>query len=195
LDSGNAGGRLTKDGEEGRLMALNVSASTARFQQLSGALRKTYTDMISSMCADPPMRFTMLTSICHGTGDPGNPATSVISLPRSPDRGLLHRRRVTMHWLYSELLATAYPSIQVNCSLIFARDGNIYSSGGITAGIDLALALVEEDLGREVALATSRTLVVFPHRPGGQSQFSSYVQYRGVRSRGTAIVDPWAPGG
>jgi transcriptional regulator GlxA family with amidase domain len=97
--------------------------------------------------------------------------------------GLLHHRRVTTHWLYSELLATAYPSIQVDSSLLFARDGNIYSSGGITARIDLALALVEEDLGREVALATARTLVVFPHSPGGQSQFSSYVQYREVRSR------------
>ena len=67
--------------------------------------------------------------------------------------GLLHHRRVTTHWMYSELLATAYPSIEVDSSLLFARDGNIYSSGGITAGIDLALALVEEDLGREIALA------------------------------------------
>jgi transcriptional regulator GlxA family with amidase domain len=65
--------------------------------------------------------------------------------------GLLHQRRVTTHWLYSELLARAYPSIDVDASLLFARDGNIYSSGGITAGIDLALALVEEDLGREIA--------------------------------------------
>jgi hypothetical protein len=55
--------------------------------------------------------------------------------------------------MFSGLLATAYPSIQVDSNLLFARDGNIYSSGGITAGIDLALALVEEDLGREIALA------------------------------------------
>jgi transcriptional regulator GlxA family with amidase domain len=97
--------------------------------------------------------------------------------------GLLHQRRVTTHWLYSELLARAYPSIDVDASLLFARDGNIYSSGGITAGIDLALALVEEDLGREVALAVARTVVVFPHRPGGQSQFSTHVKFREVRSR------------
>ena len=96
---------------------------------------------------------------------------------------LLHQRRVTTHWLYSELLARAYPSIDVDASLLFARDGNIYSSGGITAGIDLALALVEEDLGREVALAVARTVVVFPHRPGGQSQFSAHVKFREVRSR------------
>jgi transcriptional regulator GlxA family with amidase domain len=97
--------------------------------------------------------------------------------------GLLHQRRVTTHWLFSEILARAYPSIEVDGSLLFARDGNIYSSGGITAGIDLALALVEEDLGREIAIAIARTIVVFPRRPGGQSQFSSYVQYREVRSR------------
>ena len=97
--------------------------------------------------------------------------------------GLLHQRRVTTHWLFSEALARAYPSIDVDASLLFARDGNIYSSGGITAGIDLALALVEEDLGREIALATARTVVVFPHRPGGQSQFSAHVKFRDVRSR------------
>ena len=81
--------------------------------------------------------------------------------------GLLHHRRVTTHWMFSEVLATEYPSIQVDSSLLFARDGNIYSSGGITAGIDLALALVEEDLGREIALAVARMMVVFPRRPGG----------------------------
>jgi transcriptional regulator GlxA family with amidase domain len=56
--------------------------------------------------------------------------------------GLLHHRRVTTPWMFSGLLATAYPSIQVDSNLLFARDGNIYTSGGITAGIDLALALV-----------------------------------------------------
>lgn len=91
--------------------------------------------------------------------------------------GLLHHRRVTTHWMFSELLETSYPSIEVDSDLLFARDGNIYSSGGITAGIDLALALVEEDLGREVALAAARMMVVFPRRPGGQSQFSAYIKY------------------
>lgn len=88
--------------------------------------------------------------------------------------GLLNHRRVTTHWLFGDGLAAAYPSIQVDSNLIFARDGNIYSSGGITAGIDLAMALVEEDLGQEIALAVARTMVVFPRRPGGQSQFSSF---------------------
>jgi transcriptional regulator GlxA family with amidase domain len=97
--------------------------------------------------------------------------------------GLLKNRRATTHWMFSELLAATYPSIQVDSSLIFARDGNIYTSGGITAGIDLALALVEEDLGREITLAVARTMVVFPHRPGGQSQFSAYLDVREVKNR------------
>jgi transcriptional regulator GlxA family with amidase domain len=88
--------------------------------------------------------------------------------------GLLHQRRVTTHWLFSNLLAAEYPSIEVDASMLFVRDGNIYTSGGITAGIDLALALVEEDVGPEVMLAVARTMVVFPRRPGGQSQFSAF---------------------
>jgi transcriptional regulator GlxA family with amidase domain len=91
--------------------------------------------------------------------------------------GLLHQRRVTTHWLYSGILSSAYPTIDVDSSLLFARDGNIYFSGGITAGIDLALALVEEDVGQEVALAVARTMVVFPRRPGRKSQFSGYMTY------------------
>ena len=76
--------------------------------------------------------------------------------------------------MYSDLLAKAYPSIEVDASLIFIRDGNIYTSGGITTGIDLALALVEEDVGTEVMLGVARALIVFPRRPGGQSQFKGY---------------------
>lgn len=88
--------------------------------------------------------------------------------------GLLHRRRVTTHWIYADRLAKTYPSVEVDASLLFIRDGNIYTSGGITAGIDLALALVEEDLGREAMLGVARHLLVFPRRPGGQSQFRGH---------------------
>jgi len=94
--------------------------------------------------------------------------------------GLLNHRRVTTHWMFSELLATTFPLVHVDSSLLFSRDGNIYSSGGITAGIDLALALVEEDLGQAITLAVARTMVVFPRRPGGQSQFSAYVKLHEV---------------
>ena len=106
--------------------------------------------------------------------------------------GLLHHRRATTHWMYSDLLSRTYPSIEVDASLIYVRDGNIYTSGGITAGIDLALALVEEDLGAELMLAVARGLVVFPRRPGGQSQFSGHtgVLDRPVR-RGISELQAW----
>jgi transcriptional regulator GlxA family with amidase domain len=68
--------------------------------------------------------------------------------------GLLDHRRVPTHWMFSELLARTFPSIEVNSSLLVARDGDIYSSGGIAAGIDLALALLEEDLGQPLRRCT-----------------------------------------
>jgi transcriptional regulator GlxA family with amidase domain len=88
--------------------------------------------------------------------------------------GLLHNRRATTHWIYADLLAKSYPTIDLDASLIFVRDGNVYTSGGITAGIDLALALIEEDLGKEAMLGVARGLLVFPRRPGGQSQFRAH---------------------
>ena len=87
--------------------------------------------------------------------------------------GLLDGRRATTHWAYTELLARAYPRVAVDPDPIFVRDGHVYTSAGVTAGMDLALALVEEDLGREVALQVARRLVLFLRRPGGQSQFSA----------------------
>jgi len=89
--------------------------------------------------------------------------------------GLLEGRRVTTHWGYCNQLASAYPSICVDADRIFVRGGHIYTSGGITAGIDLALALVEEDLGRDIARFVARLMVVFLRRPGSQSQFSTYL--------------------
>jgi transcriptional regulator GlxA family with amidase domain len=88
------------------------------------------------------------------------------------DSGLLDGRRVTTHWYYCDQLAREFPNITVEPDRIAVRDGGVYSSGGITAGIDLALSLVEEDWGRQVAAMTGRWLLMFPNRPGGQSQFS-----------------------
>jgi transcriptional regulator GlxA family with amidase domain len=86
---------------------------------------------------------------------------------------LLDGRRATTHWAYCERLARQHPAVRVARDPIFVRDGDVYTSAGVTAGIDLALALVEEDLGREVALQAARWLVMFIRRPGGQSQFSA----------------------
>jgi transcriptional regulator GlxA family with amidase domain len=87
--------------------------------------------------------------------------------------GLLDGRRATTHWAACDALARTYPSVDVDPDPIFVRDGNVYTSAGVTAGIDLSLALVEEDLGRRAALAVARSLVLFIRRPGGQAQFSS----------------------
>jgi transcriptional regulator GlxA family with amidase domain len=89
------------------------------------------------------------------------------------EAGLLDGRKATTHWAYCAALAARYPRIVVDPDPIFVRDGNIATSAGVTAGIDLALALVEEDLGREAALDVARQLVVFLRRPGNQAQFSA----------------------
>ncbi|WP_049571565.1 GlxA family transcriptional regulator [Nonomuraea sp. SBT364] len=88
------------------------------------------------------------------------------------EAGLLNGRRVTTHWARAERLAREYPAVTVRPDPIFIRDGHLWSSAGVTAGMDLALALVEEDLGQQVALEVARHLVLFLRRPGNQSQFS-----------------------
>jgi transcriptional regulator GlxA family with amidase domain len=87
--------------------------------------------------------------------------------------GLLDGRRATTHWASAEELARRYPAVEVDPEPIFLRDGDIWTSAGVTAGMDLALAMVEEDLDRDVALAIARRLVLFLRRPGNQSQFSA----------------------
>lgn len=87
--------------------------------------------------------------------------------------GLLDGKRATTHWAFCEQLAAAFPKVRVEPDPIYVRDGAVWTSAGVTAGIDLSLALVEEDLGREVALLVARNLVVFIRRAGGQSQFSA----------------------
>ncbi|QPK61829.1 GlxA family transcriptional regulator [Methylomonas sp. LL1] len=91
------------------------------------------------------------------------------------EAGLLEGCKATTHWNYCQRLAREYPGIQVKPDYIFIQEGHIFTSGGITSGIDLALALLEEDWGRDLALFVARFLVVFLKRPGGQSQFSSYL--------------------
>jgi len=89
------------------------------------------------------------------------------------EAGLLDRRRVTTHWAYCATLAARFPEVTVDPDPIFVTDGNVITSAGVTAGIDLALALVEDDLGRDAALDIARHLVVFLRRPANQAQFST----------------------
>ncbi|MNJ31437.1 GlxA family transcriptional regulator [Pseudomonas alkylphenolica] len=87
--------------------------------------------------------------------------------------GLLDGRHVTTHWNSSAKLAKDHPQTRVDPDSIYIKDGNLYTSAGVTAGMDLALALIEEDHGRELALSVAREMVMFFKRPGGQSQFSA----------------------
>ena len=87
--------------------------------------------------------------------------------------GLLDGRRATTHWSWVDAMATSFPEVQVEADPIFVRDGDVWTSAGVTAGIDLALALVEDDHGPDVARAVARQLVVYLQRPGGQHQFSA----------------------
>ena len=91
------------------------------------------------------------------------------------EAGVLDGKSAATHWSAVDSLRRRYPRIAVNADAIFVREGNIWTSAGVTAGIDLALALVEEDFGRDIALEVARDLVVYLKRPGGQSQFSVHL--------------------
>jgi transcriptional regulator GlxA family with amidase domain len=103
--------------------------------------------------------------------------------------GVLDGRRATSHWSHCAELARRFPNIRVEADPIFINDGAIWTSAGVTAGIDLALALVEEDLGRAAALAVARHLVVFLKRPGGQSQFSATLSLQTADDRFGTLHD------
>jgi transcriptional regulator GlxA family with amidase domain len=99
------------------------------------------------------------------------------------EAGLLDGRRATTHWGRTRHFLRAYPKVKLEADQIFVRDGNIWSSAGITAGIDLALAMVTEDHGEEIAQQTARQLVLYHRRSGGQSQFSSLLELKAPSGR------------
>jgi transcriptional regulator GlxA family with amidase domain len=103
--------------------------------------------------------------------------------------GVLDGRRAATHWKYCARLAQRFPAVSVEPDPIFVCDGRVWTSAGVTAGIDLALALVEEDLGRSVALAVARYLVVFLKRPGGQAQFSTALALQAAEDKFGALHD------
>ncbi|ATI80015.1 GlxA family transcriptional regulator [Sphingobium yanoikuyae] len=104
------------------------------------------------------------------------------------EAGLLDGRRATTHWMYARGMAERYPRIRVEEDRIFIADGPIWTSAGMTAGIDLALALVEEDLGMEAARFVARKLVVYHRRSGGQSQFSTLLELEPKSDRMQAVL-------
>jgi transcriptional regulator GlxA family with amidase domain len=100
--------------------------------------------------------------------------------------GLLHRKRAATHWAMFDLLRERFPTVEIDRDAIFVRSGKLWTSAGVSAGLDLALALVEADCGHEIAMQVARELVVFLKRPGGQSQFSEMLR---AQSRDTSAFD------
>lgn len=124
--------------------------------------------------AQPPTRFvTVLRRLAGRSRRVVSICGGAFLLARA---GLLDGRKATTHWRGTKDLATRFPAVDVQADSIFVQDGSVYTSAGVTAGIDLALALVEEDLGQAIALDCARDLVVFMRRPGGQSQFSATLE-------------------
>lgn len=107
------------------------------------------------------------------------------------EAGLLDGKRVTTHWRHVEALARRYPSVQFEEDAIYVNDGKIFTSAGITAGMDLALHMVEQDYGAEVALDIARTWLLYVKRPGGQSQFSALLPRQSGERKNISELQSW----
>ncbi|MEW1890543.1 GlxA family transcriptional regulator [Streptomyces sp. NPDC085659] len=197
---------------------MEVFAGASRFPDVSYELRTASLDgaPVRTSCgltlvpdgslADAPVPLTLVVPGGWGTRDP-DPA--LVDWLRAhgplPERlvsvcsgalllaaaGQLDGHRATTHWNVCEKLARDHPAVEVDPEPIFVRDGRIATSAGVTAGIDLALALVEEDHGRDVALTVARHLVVFLRRPGSQSQFSAQLSAQTARREPLREVQHW----
>jgi transcriptional regulator GlxA family with amidase domain len=118
----------------------------------------------------------------------GSVCTGALLLARA---GFLDGRRATTHWSWCEVLSRRAPRTHVEADPIFVRDKNIYTSAGVTSGMDLALALVEEDHGLQLALQVARNLVMYLRRPGGQSQFSAALSLQLTDRKPLRELEPW----
>lgn len=105
--------------------------------------------------------------------------------------GILDGKRATTHWSAAEALERQFPAVSVDVDAIFVRAGNLWTSAGVTAGIDLALAFVEEDFGRALALEVATEMVVYLKRPGGQSQFSTHLLSQKTTQPGIRGIQDW----
>jgi transcriptional regulator GlxA family with amidase domain len=140
--------------------------------------------------AQDPALLSWLTRIAPRVRRLGSVCTGTFILAAA---GLLDGKRATTHWASCETLATLHPRVHVEPDPIFVRDGRLCTSAGVTAGMDLALSLVEEDFGRQVALGVARQLVMFLQRPGGQSQFSSQLSIQAADREPLRELVEWIP--
>ncbi len=135
-----------------------------------------------------PEAVRWLKRIAARTRRVGSVCTGAMLLARA---GLLDGRRATTHWNWCQTLIKRAPRADVDPDPIFVRDENIYTSAGVTAGMDLALALVEEDHGSQLALQVARNLVLYLRRPGGQSQFSAALSLQGTDRKPLRELEAW----
>ena len=140
----------------------------------AGRINQTLIDWIKGMAK----RVRRIGSICTGA----------FLLAES---GILDGRRAATHWRYCQQLIEEFPNVAVEPDRIFVQDGNIYTSGGVTSGIDLALFLIEEDWGHEAATWTARSIVTFPCRPGGQTQYRSFLLSDNTTNRDFRKLQEW----
>jgi transcriptional regulator GlxA family with amidase domain len=162
-----------------------LTACTKRIDTLivaggTGTLRAEHDEELIEWLKQAAKRSRRVTSVCTGA----------FLLAKA---GLLDGRRATTHWASCADLAERYPAVTVEPDPIFVRDGNVATSAGVTAGMDLALALVEEDAGRDVALAAARWLVLFLKRPGGQAQFSAQLSAQTAERAPLRELQAWIP--
>lgn len=137
-----------------------------------------YDDSFVAWIADASKRSRRVVSICTGAFLLGA-------------AGLIDGKKVVTHWRFCDELARRFPLASVQRDPIYLKDGAVYTSAGITAGIDLSLALIEEDLGHEAALNVARFLVMFLVRPGGQKQYSHMLSHQAVTSRPLRELQVW----
>ena len=107
------------------------------------------------------------------------------------EAGILNGKRATTHWRVCDKLARYYPEVKVESDPIFVKDGNVYTSAGISTGMDLSLAMVEEDYGKDIALSVARQLVLYLKRPGNQSQFSIVLTHQKVDYQPIREMQEW----
>jgi transcriptional regulator GlxA family with amidase domain len=152
---------------------ISVFEIAARFSGVAPAIKVMATKpgpVRSSSGVEMLARGTRVASVCSGA--------YVLA-----EAGLLDGRRATTHWQRTKHFVSAYPKIKLEADRIYVRDDNIWTSAGITAGIDLALAMVADDYGDEIAQETARQLVLYHRRSGGQSQFSSLLELKAPAGR------------
>jgi transcriptional regulator GlxA family with amidase domain len=148
-----------------RALDANVELDTLIIPGGRGLRDRAVNRRVSAWVKTHAPRFRRIASVCTG----------IYGLAPT---GLLDGRRVTTHWRFARDVAQRFPALKLDANALFLKDGPFYTSAGVTAGIDLALALIEEDHGSEVALNVARELVVYLKRPGGQEQYSEPLQFQ-----------------